>query len=182
LVLAALADNDGIVCHEKDEIETMLGLSRATLNKRLKAANVTTNSVGQIVVKPIPAEVETFLATIFESPTSESTVAQTSSVTWQDVVQRYIDVYHEVYGVKPRIDHRMKKNVASAFLRKYGEDSTRLVEFIVRRYNGVWSTPQYDRPTFGAVCGWIAEKAITKMRVMDAQTKVANDNEGGEWL
>jgi hypothetical protein len=170
LVVRAMADEKGVVPHDIAVIAETLGVTPATLRKRLKeldgyvkvrAGRVTT--VGSADDRPYVASLSSLLNRYVE--TSEPAAI----VDAQDVIRRWSERYKATYGVSytfPR-DGRFwaARTIAAKFAAQYGDNALAVIDAIIDNYDAMWKTGDYPRPTFGQL-SWIGEKAaaIAKMR------------------
>lgn len=191
-ILGLLANDDGIVPMEKQELAALLGVSVSTLRKRLKQAGIGEDSVGRIVSPKLSdSMVQNLAPFLYNQYVSNDindreyiTSEQDSAPDWRDVVEYYRRRCEERYGVKPRVDYRKAKNVVNAFIRRYGQDVYAILDAVFENYDTVWRTEKYTIPPVGAVFGWIGEQAAryAVKRRNDTKTNNARNNDISAWL
>jgi hypothetical protein len=166
-ILHALADDGGVVRLSKNEIALKTKMTVQTLNKRLSALGdyIVIDSVGNIRVRPAnqaAQALETFFTHVLDK--DASFVLNDSSNTCvkisdSDVINRFIERYNTRYGEKPRIDWRLARNSAKAFIRRYGDKSLAIIDAAFDNYDTTWRKPAYPRPSFGAMMSWLGEQS-----------------------
>jgi hypothetical protein len=164
VVLRLLADENGVVRMGKPEIASTMRCTVQTLNKRLTHVKkyAAVDSVGHVHVAPVAVGAETSLSSIFVPIDSNRIIDSKETGVKIDadaVINRFIARYTAKYPDKPRIDWRVARNSAKAFIRRHGERSLDVIDAAFDNYDTTWRRPAYPRPSFGAMMSWLGEEA-----------------------
>lgn len=165
-VLACLASGDGLVAANVNELSVIVGVSIWTVRKRLNAVEAVGLAKvlkdGKIAVSQAAVGLERILSDVISTPLDSSFLDSITShaVTADDVIRHWSERYRARYGSAYNYGQFfIAKNAAAKFVKTHGDDSLAIVDVVIDHYDAVWRSPQFSRPTFGALCGWLGEQA-----------------------
>lgn len=190
-ILHVLAD-DGVVSEEKDELAQIIGVSRATLQRRLNALEkegyVTFDSAGRVAVNHVAQGLTQFCTDVINVYTNVSlkdnknTSAQIC-ITDSDVIKRWSERYKAKYGVSYNYGKfPVAKASAKKFARRFGNDSLAIIDVVFDNYDSVWRSANYARPTFGALVTWLGEQAVGYVEKRSDTKEGVADVDVREWI
>lgn len=170
LYLCTLAGNDGIVQTEKDEIAARLGITTATLAKRLRRLEDATwlkrDRIGRICLKTSVVFHRVFNNAPIDSSEIHKNTPQKSEHTEsapepKDVLARWSLRYRERYGVSYRYsNYPACLNAAAALLRTYGPTILDIIDAVFANYDMTWKNRNFPTPSFGQLSTWLAKQAL----------------------
>ncbi|MCS0827453.1 helix-turn-helix domain-containing protein [Cytobacillus firmus] len=184
LTIASYMNEDGECYPTQEQIAERSGIALGTANKAVKDlldmefngkpllsreivhkgyfknSMYKVNPISQVAI--FGGEVENITNTGTDTSTKVSTKNDTKFATAKQVGELYMAVFKEVYGVSPSLNYardysQVKKKWIGHFTDEQIEE---MVTVGIQKYDELWKSQKFPRPSLSALVSWIGEQAL----------------------
>jgi DNA-binding transcriptional regulator GbsR (MarR family) len=180
---------DSVVNLTLDEIADATGISKSAIQRYLKKLKETPVGEGTLVRAERTAEGNSYVVLEFttkQGPVKKPKRQQKAASPTNELFNYWLAKYNEAYGSPYPVSNfgKEKKHVRELATRYNNniELVKAIMDVVIRLYPSRWKSPQFTRPTLGALHSWIAAQAepLAKANIeVDTDPEIVITNEDG---